>query len=74
MTVKRARNALHHKKNVRLSQKRRNALASSYFSAAMVALLLAVVIFLLGLALIDYEVGSFIEEKPMINIVIPPQV
>ena len=74
MTVRRVRNIWNHKPDVRYTQKRRNAIASSYFSAAMIALLLAVVIFLLGLALIDYEVGSYFEEKPMINIVLPPQV
>ncbi len=74
MTVKRVRDIWHHKPNDRYTQKRRNAIASSYFSAAMITLLLAVVIFLLGIALIDYEADSYFEEKPMINIVIPQDV
>ncbi|HIP46102.1 MAG TPA: hypothetical protein EYG95_00940 [Campylobacterales bacterium] len=74
MTVRRARNILDQQQHLVYTQKRRNSVASSYFTAAMITLLLAAVIFLLGLALIDYEVGSYFEEKPMINIVLPPQV
>jgi len=74
MTVRRARNILDHQPHNTYTQKRRDSVASSYFTAAMITLLLAAVIFLLGLALIDYEVGSYFEEQPMINIVLPPQV
>jgi len=74
MTVRRARNILDQQQHLVYTQKRRNSVASSYFTAAMITLLLAAVIFLLGLTLIDYEVGSYFEEKPMINIVLPPQV
>jgi len=74
MTVRRVRNILDHQPHNTYTQKRRDSVASAYFSAAMITLLLAAVIFLLGLALIDYEVGSYFEEKPMINIVLPPEV
>lgn len=74
MTVRRIRNILDHQQHNAFTQKRRNSIASSYFTAAMITLLLAAVIFLLGLALIDYEIGSYFEEKPMINIVLPPQI
>ncbi len=62
MTVRRARNLLDHKLHDTYTQKRGDSIASSYFSAAMITLLLAAVIFLLGLALIDYEVSSYFEE------------
>ncbi len=72
MTVRRMKSILHFQHHNSEFQKRRNKLAMSYFSAAMVALILAVVILLIGLAVIDYEVGSYFDEKPMINIVLPP--
>ncbi len=73
MTIRRVRNVLDKKQGKKFSQKRKNAIASSYFSAAIIVLLLAVVTFMLGLALIDYEADSYFEERPMINIVIPPE-
>jgi len=74
MTVRRVRNILDHQPYKRDRKRAKDSIASLYFRAAMITLLLATVIFLLGLALIDYEVSSYYEEQPMINIVLPPQI
>ena len=74
MTVRRIRNILDNQQHNVFTHKRKNSIASTYFTAAMITLLLAAVIFLLGLALIDYEISSYFEDKPMINIVLPPHI
>jgi len=74
MTVKRAKNVWHHQAPHNIyASRRQSAVASSYFSAAITALLLAVVTMLIGIAAIGDTVESYFDEKPMINIVIPPQ-
>jgi len=75
MTIKRVKSALHYQQaNAFYHDKRKDNLASAYLSAAMIALLFAGVVLLLGIALIDYQVGSYFDEKPMINIVLPPEI
>jgi hypothetical protein len=74
MTVKRAKNVWHHQAPHHVYARRhKSALASSYFTAAMTALMFAVVVMLIGIAAIGDSVESYFDEKPMINIVMPPQ-
>lgn len=73
MTVRRVKNIFQHQNHAAYNRRHKHNVSSSYFKAALTALLLAVVILLLGLTMIDYEAGSYFDQKPMINIVIPPQ-
>jgi hypothetical protein len=74
MTIKRAKNVWHHQAPHNVYAKRhKDALASSYLSAAMTALIFAIVVILIGIAAIGDSVESYFNEKPMINIVIPQQ-
>jgi len=73
MTVRRAKNMLQHQNYMHVVKKN-EAIASSYFKASLIALLFAVIVVMLGLVAIGDTVDSYFEEKPMINIVLPPQV
>ncbi len=74
MTIKRVKNAFHHHQlGTQPTDKKRRNIASAYFSAAMLALLFAAVILLLGIAVIGYEDDTFITERPVISIIIPPE-
>ena len=74
MTVKKVKNIWHHERYNIQEARHKDALASSYLSAAIIALIFAGVIMLLGLFAISDTIDSYFEERPVINIVIPPQV
>jgi len=73
MRIKRVKSVLHHQIHRDYFMKKRHAMASSYLSAAMISLLIAAIFLIAGIAAIDYEFDSFVEERPMINIVLPAQ-
>jgi len=74
MTVKKVKNIWHHERYNIQESRHKDALASSYLSAALIALMFAGVIMLLGFFAISDTIDSYFEERPVINIVLPPQV
>ena len=74
MTVKKVKNIWHNERYNIQEVRHKDALASSYLSASLIALMFAGVIMLLGLFAISDTIDSYFEERPVINIVIPPQV
>ena len=74
MTVKKVKNIWHHEHYNIQEARHRDALASSYLSASLIALMFAAVIVLIGLFALSDTIDSYFEERPVINIVLPPQV
>ena len=74
MTVRKVKNIWHHEHHNIHHARHRDALASSYFNASLIALLFAAIVIMIGLFAIGDTMESYFEEKPMINIVLPPQV
>jgi hypothetical protein len=75
MTVKRVKSVWHQQAPHNIQARRhKDALASSYLTAAMTSLAFAVVVMLIGIAAIGDSIDSYFDEKPIVNIVMPPQV